>query len=231
MTSTTQNLLARGRDHLAIPGPSVMPERVLRAMHRPAPNIYQGELVDITASIKADLNTLAGSSGEVGIYIGNGHAAWEASLCNTFSRGDKVLFLINGRFGMAWATIATALGLDVQVLNFGHERAIDVSGLEASLKEDKSHSIKAVLCVHTDTASSSSNDLAAVRSTLDAQKHPALFMVDSIASFACEEFYMDKLGVDVMISASQKGLMTPPGLALLFVILECAYAYLSEHVS
>jgi len=98
MTAATTSL-AQGRDHLAIPGPSVMPERVLRAMHRPAPNIYQGELVDITASIKTDLNTLAGNSGDVAIYIGNGHAAWEASLVNTFSRGDKVLFIINGRFG------------------------------------------------------------------------------------------------------------------------------------
>jgi len=211
------SLLARGRDHLAIPGPSVMPERVLRAMHRPAPNIYQGELVDITASIKSDLNSLAGNSGEVGMYIGNGHAAWEASLCNTFSRGDKVLFLFNGRFGMAWAAVATALGIDVQVLDFGHERAVDAAELESVLANDESHAIKAVLTVHTDTASASSNDLAAIRGAIDSAKHPALYMVDSIASFACESFYMDKLGVDVMITASQKGLMTPPGLAFLFV--------------
>lgn len=212
-----KSLLAQGRDHLAIPGPSVMPERVLRAMHRPAPNIYQGELVDITSSIKSDLNLLAGNSGEVGLYIGNGHAAWEACLCNTFSRGDKVLFLFNGRFGMAWASVAKALGIDVQVLDFGHDRAVDPVALEALLAQDKSNSIKAVLTVHTDTASSSSNDLAAIRKAIDATKHSALFMVDSIASFACEEFHMDKLGVDVMITASQKGLMTPPGLAILFV--------------
>jgi len=120
MTDSTTSL-AHGRDHLAIPGPSVMPERVLRAMHRAAPNIYQGELVDITASIKTDLNALARNSGEVGIYIGNGHAAWEASLVNTFSRGDKALFLINGRFGMAWADAAVGLGIDVQLLDSGHE--------------------------------------------------------------------------------------------------------------
>lgn len=215
--SESQFSLAHGRDHLAIPGPSVMPERVLRAMHRPAPNIYQGELVDITASIKADLNTIAGNSGEVGLYIGNGHAAWEACLCNTFSRGDKVLFLFNGRFGSAWAGAASALGIDVQVLDFGHDTAVEAAAVEKMLLEDKSHSIKAVLTVHTDTASSSSNDLEAIRNAIDAAEHPALYIVDSIASFACEPFHMDKLRVDVMITASQKGLMTPPGLAIMFV--------------
>lgn len=215
--SDSSSLLARGRDHLAIPGPSVMPERVLRAMHRPAPNIYQGELVDITTSIKSDLKKLAGCSGDVGIYIGNGHAAWEACLCNTFSRGDKVLFLFTGRFGMAWAGAARALGIEVVELDFGHDRAVNAAEVEAVLTEDQSHSIKAVLTVHTDTASSSSNDLQAIRNAIDAAKHPALYIVDSIASFACEEFHMDKLGVDVMLTASQKGLMTPPGLALLFV--------------
>jgi len=215
--TSSQSLLARGRDHLAIPGPSVMPERVLRAMHRPAPNIYYGDLVDTTASIKTDLNALAGSSGDIGIYIGNGHAAWEACLCNTFSRGDKVLILYTGRFGMAWAAAATALGIDVQELDFGHQQTVDASAVESALAEDKAHAIKAVMTVHTDTASSSSNDLAAIRNAIDAAKHPALFIVDSIASFACEEFHMDKLRVDMMITASQKGLMTPPGLALLFV--------------
>jgi len=209
--------LAHGRDHLSIPGPSVMPERVLRAMHRPAPNIYQGELVDITASIKTDLNTLASNSGEVGIYIGNGHAAWEASLVNTFSRGDKALFLTNGRFGLAWAEAASGLGIDVQLLDCGHKHAVNADELEMVLKADTGHSIKAVLTVHTDTASSSSNDLNSIRKAINNAKHPALFMVDSIASFACEPFNMDELGVDVMVTASQKGLMTPPGLALLFV--------------
>ena len=216
MTNVTTSL-AHGREHLAIPGPSVMPDRVLRAMHRAAPNIYEGELVDITASIKSDLNQLAGNSGEVGIYIGNGHAAWEASLVNTFSRGDKALFLTNGRFGMAWADAAKNLGIDVQLLDSGHERNVDAAEVEAVLKADTKRSIKAVLTVHTDTASSSSNDLTSIRKAIDAAQHPALYMVDSIASFACEPFHMDKLGVDVMITASQKGLMTPPGLAMLFV--------------
>ena len=215
MTAVTTSL-AHGRDHLSIPGPSVMPERVLRAMHRPAPNIYEGELVDITASIKSDLNFIAGNSGEVGIYIGNGHAAWEASLVNTFSRGDKALFLTNGRFGLAWADAAAGLGIDVQILDYGHAHAANAEELESVLNADANHSIKAVLTVQTDTASSTSNDLMSIRKAIDNAKHPALYMVDSIASFACEAFHMDELGVDVMVTASQKGLMTPPGLALLF---------------
>ncbi len=215
--STESVSLLHGRDHLAIPGPSVMPDRVLRAMHRPAPNIYGGELVDITESIKTDLNKVAGNTGKVAIYIGNGHAGWEAALVNTFSRGDKILVLVNGRFGAAWADAAVGLGIDVQTLASGDEFAADAGEVEAVLKADSEQSIKAVLCVHTDTATSSSNDLAAIRRAIDTANHPALFMVDSIASFACEEFHMDNLGVDVMMTASQKGLMTPPGLALLFV--------------
>ncbi len=215
--STPESILAKGRDHLAMPGPSVIPERVLRSMHRPAPNIYAGELVDITASIKSDLKKVAGSSGEVALYIGNGHASWEACLSNMFSRGDKVLFLFTGRFGMAWAGAAREMGIDVQELDFGAQRTVDAAELESVLKSDTEHEIKAVLTVHTDTASSSSNDLAAIRQAIDAAKHPALYVVDSIASFACEAFHMDKLGVDVVLTASQKGLMTPPGLAIMIV--------------
>jgi len=219
MVSGTQDRLkaGSGRDHMSIPGPSVMPDRVLRAMHRPAPNIYAGELVELTASLKRDLNSLAGNEGDVAIYIGNGHAVWEASLCNTFSRGDKALFLITGRFGLMWADVAQSLGVDAQVIDFGHKQAVDAAQVEAVLKEDTQHEIKAVLTVHTDTASSSSNDLAAIRQAIDNAQHPALYMVDSIASFACESFHMQSLSVDLMITASQKGLMTPPGIGLMFI--------------
>jgi len=208
--------LTFGRDHMAIPGPSVMPERVLRAMQRSAPNIYAGELVDITASIKADLKQLAGCSGDLAIYIGNGHAAWEASICNTFSKGDKALCVINGRFGRLWASIAQSTGVDVDMLDFGNQSAVDPAQLEAALKADTNHEIKAVLSVQTDTASSSTNDIAALRAAIDAANHPALLVIDSIASFGCEPFNMDELGVDVMIAASQKGLMTVPGIAFMF---------------
>jgi len=98
--------LASGRTHLAIPGPSVMPDRVLRAMHRAAPNIYEGDLIDLADTIYTDLNTIAGNSGDAIIYIGNGHAAWEASLVNTLSRGDRILALVTGRFGLGWVEMA-----------------------------------------------------------------------------------------------------------------------------
>ena len=205
-----------GRDQLAMPGPSVVPERVLRAMHRPAPNIYAGELIDLTEKLRADLNDLAGSTGGLAFYIGNGHAVWEASLTNTFSKGDKALFLVNGRFGLAWATIGKELGLDVQLLDFGVTESVNADRVEAVLSDDKKHEIKAVLTVQTDTATSSSNELAAIRRAIDNAAHPALFMVDSIASFACEPFNMEALNVDLMITATQKGLMTPPGVGLMF---------------
>ena len=106
--------LAFGRDHLAIPGPSVIPDRVLRAMHKSAPNIYEGELIGLVESLYPDLNAVARSSGHAVIYHGNGHAAWEASLCNTHSRGDKALVLITGRFGRGWMDMAEFNGIDVQ---------------------------------------------------------------------------------------------------------------------
>jgi len=129
---------------MAIPGPSVMPERVLRAMQRSAPNIYAGELVDITASIKSDLKMLAGCSGDLAIYIGNGHAAWEASICNTFSKGDKALCVINGRFGRIWASIAQSLGVEIQPLEFGDNQAADPEQIASALIADTKHEIKAV---------------------------------------------------------------------------------------
>jgi len=216
MTAATP-ALAHGREQLSIPGPSVIPDRVLQAMHRPAPNIYKGDIIEMTSGLFADLNKLAGNSGDIAFYIGNGHASWEACLCNAFSRGDKALFLVNGRFGALWVESAKALGMDAQVIDFGHDQAVDAEQVEAALKADSKHEIKAVLTVHTDTASSASNNLAAVRAAIDNANHPALFMVDSIASFGVEEFNMDELRVDAMMSASQKGLMTPPGVALLFM--------------
>jgi len=223
MQSDTVNL-DFGRDHLSIPGPSVMPDRVLNAMHRPAPNIYGNAVVDLTTSLRHDLNKLAGNSGHLAFFIGNGHAAWEASICNTFSKGDKALFLLNGRFGSIWAEQAASHGVDVEILDFGHEQAVNADRLEERLREDTGHEIKAVLTVQTDTASSSSNDLAALRRAIDSAGHPALYIVDSIASFACEPLYMDETGIDVMITATQKGLMTPPGVALVFM----SEAYLSR---
>ena len=208
--------LSNGRPYLAIPGPSVMPDRVLQAMHRAAPNIYEGPLHAMAASIFTDLNKIARSSGRVAIYTGNGHAAWEAALSNVLSRGDRVLVPATGAFGLGWADCATALGAEVQMLDFGRQTGMDLDRVEAALRADKAHEIKAVLATHVDTASSIRNDIAALRTCLDACGHPALLMADCIASLACDRFEMDGWGVDVMVAASQKGLMTPPGLAFVW---------------
>ncbi|NNK79817.1 MAG: alanine--glyoxylate aminotransferase family protein [Litoreibacter sp.] len=208
--------LAHGRQTLAIPGPSVMPERVLQAMHRPAPNIYTGELIDLTHSLVPDLKAVARTEGKVAMYIGNGHAAWEASLANVVNRGDKVLALASGRFGHGWAEMAQALGAEVEILDFGKRDAADPQQVREVLAADKEHRIKAVLVVQVDTSSSAKTDLVAIRGALDAAGHPALLMADCIACLACDRLEMDEWGVDVMVAGSQKGLMTPPGMAFVF---------------
>lgn len=208
--------LAYGRTTRAIPGPSMIPDRVLNAMHREAPNIYEGELIEMTATIAQDLRRVARTEGDVAMYIGNGHAAWEASLVNTVAPGDKVLVLATGRFGLGWANIATGLGLDVEVLDFGGRAAADPERVEARLRADTDHEIRAVMTVQTDTASSINNDIPALGAAIRAAGHPALYMVDCIASLACEEFRMDEWGVDVTVAACQKGLMTPPGMSFTF---------------
>ncbi|WP_068115530.1 pyridoxal-phosphate-dependent aminotransferase family protein [Tropicimonas marinistellae] len=208
--------LSRGSHYLAIPGPSVMPDAVLRAMHRPAPNIYTGELVDMVDTILPDLRRVAGTEGEVAIYISNGHGAWEAALTNVFSRGDRVLALATGRFTHGWADMAERLGIRVDRMDFGRQAAIDPAAVEAALAADTDRAIKAVICVQVDTASSVRNDIPALRAAIDRAGHPALLLVDCIACLAVDAFRMDAWGVDVMVSASQKGLMTPPGLGFVF---------------
>ena len=209
--------LAFGQHQLAIPGPSVVPERVLRAMHKSSPNIYEGALVELVDSLYPDLNRVARNSGHVVIYHGNGHAAWEASLNNTHSRGDQSLVMITGRFGRGWMDMATFNGIDAQYLDFGPSLPVDPQQLKDRLLQDTSHSIRSVLTVQTDTASSVSNDIPAIRQAIDEAGHPALLMVDCIASLGCEPFHMDDWGVDVMVAGSQKGLMTPAGLAFTFL--------------
>jgi alanine-glyoxylate transaminase/serine-glyoxylate transaminase/serine-pyruvate transaminase len=193
-----------------------MPDRVLAAMHRPAPNIYEGDIELLAARVADGLRRVALSTSHVAIYIANGHGAWEASLANIFSRGDKALGLITGRFGDIWARSAAAMGVEVERLEFGIKSSVDPDRVEAALRADTGHEIKAVLLTHVDTASSLRNDIAAVRAAIDAAGHPALLMVDAIASLGCDEFRMDDWGVDLMVAASQKGLMVPPGLGFVW---------------
>jgi alanine-glyoxylate transaminase/serine-glyoxylate transaminase/serine-pyruvate transaminase len=208
--------LAFGRDLRAIPGPSVAPDRVLRAMHRASPNIYEGELIDLTERVIADLRRVARTSADVAIYIGNGHAGWEAAIANLLAPGDRALALGTGRFGQGWAATARRMGVEVELLDFGFRAPADPGRLEARLRADRGRTIRAVLAVQTDTASSARSDLAALRAAIDAAGHPALFAVDAIASLGCDAFEMDAWGVDVTVAACQKGLMTPPGLAFVW---------------
>jgi alanine-glyoxylate transaminase/serine-glyoxylate transaminase/serine-pyruvate transaminase len=208
--------LANGRQYLAIPGPSVMPDAVLQAMHRAAPNIYIGELHEVTTSLIPDLKRVARTQHHVAIYIANGHGAWEAALTNTLSRSETVLVLATGRFAIGWSEIAKPLGLNVEIMDFGMTADIDPAQVEDRLRADTEGRIKAVLSVHVDTSTGVKSDVPAVRAAMDAAGHGALLMADCMASLGCDRFEMDDWGVDVMITGSQKGLMTPPGVAFVF---------------
>ena len=208
--------LSNGRDYLAIPGPSVMPDAVLRAMHRASPNIYEGELHDLTHSLIPDLKAVAMTDHNVAIYIGNGHAAWEAALTNVLSRGDTVLVLATGSFCVGWGRVAEGLGAKVETLDFGVQAPVDLARVEEALAADKDGRIKAVLAVHVDTSTSIKNDIPGLRAVMDKVGHPALLMVDCMASLGCDRFEMDAWGVDVMVAGCQKGLMTPAGMCFVW---------------
>ncbi len=208
--------LNRGRALTSIPGPSVIPDRVLNAMHMAMPNIYEGELIDVTDTVFRDLPAIAHTKGRVFLPISNGHGAWEMALTNTLCRGDKILVLASGRFAIGWGEQATKLGCEVDMIDFGDRDPVDPARVEAHLRADKEHAIKAVLVVQIDTASSVWNDIQALRGAMDSAGHPALLMVDCVASLGCVPFYMDDWGVDVTVGGSQKGLMVPPGLGIVW---------------
>jgi alanine-glyoxylate transaminase/serine-glyoxylate transaminase/serine-pyruvate transaminase len=208
--------LAGGPEILAIPGPSIMPDRVLAAMGRQMTDIYVGDLVRLSEELFAGLSAVARTTAEPFVAISNGHGAWEMALSNTLSRGDKVVVFDCGGFAAGWAGMATFNGLDVELIFADAGRAVDPEAVEARLRADDHHDIKAILMVHVDTGTSLRNDIEAMRKAIDAADHPALFMVDCIASLGCETYFMDEWGVDVTVSASQKGLMTPPGLGIVW---------------
>lgn len=223
-TMTSKTNLSAGRAYMAIPGPSVIPDAVLQAMHRPAPNIYAGELPDMMPQLVADLRDVARTRHNVAIYIGNGHAVWEAALANVVAPDDLVLVPTTGSFGHGWADMAVGIGAEAEVLEFGSSAPMEQARMFDRLVADRAHQIKAVLAVHVDTSSSVRNDIAALRATLDAANHPALLMVDCIASLGCDVFEMDDWGVDVMVAGCQKGLMVPPGMAFVFFNEKAAQA-------
>jgi alanine-glyoxylate transaminase/serine-glyoxylate transaminase/serine-pyruvate transaminase len=205
--------VAKGREFLSIPGPTNVPDAVLAAMQRPAIDIYSGDMIAITDSCLEDLRSLFCTTGRVYIYAANGHGGWEAAVSNVLSRGDTVLVLESGRFATGWGEMAKMMGAEVEILQGDWRRAVDPAAVQERLTRDTGHVIKALLLVQIDTASGVVNDVAAIRKAMDAARHPALLMVDTVASLGCMEFDMDAWGVDVAMAGSQKGLMTPPGLA------------------
>lgn len=201
---------------VSIPGPSVIPDRVLAAMHRPMPNIYEGDLIEVSFSVQDDLRKIARTEQPVFISVSNGHGAWEMAISNTLSRGDKVLVLESGTFAVGWGEMAEVSGVKVEILSGSHPDPVNPEALEERLKADISKEIAAVMVVQVDTATSVRNDIQAIREAMDAADHPALLMVDCIASLGCESYEHDEWGADITVAATQKGLMVPPGLGFVF---------------
>ncbi len=209
--------LRQGRNMLAIPGPSVMPETVLAAMGRPVQNIYSGEVEELSFSLVADLPRIVRTEGEAFVAISNGHGAWEMAIGNTLSRGDKVLVVDSGRFGLLWGAMCETMGVAVEFVPSPSPRhPFDAAVLADRLAADPTHEIRAVLVAHVDTATGVRCDLFAIRAAIDASNHPAMLFVDGIASVGCERYEMDAVGADVTVAASQKGLMAPPGLGFVW---------------
>lgn len=205
-----------GQPVVASPGPSIIPDRVLAAMAKPMPDLYGAHIEQVYAAVADGLNRVVGTTSDGFMVIGNGHAGWQMAIANTLSPQDRVLVLNTGLFAEAWGAMAGYSGVKVDVLESEPRRTINLDAVTEHLAADKNRQTKAVLMVQTDTAISVRNDVKAVRSALDALDHPALLMVDCIASLGCDEYQMDNWGVDLTVGACQKGLMVPPGLAFVW---------------
>jgi alanine-glyoxylate transaminase / serine-glyoxylate transaminase / serine-pyruvate transaminase len=205
--------VTRGYHFFINPGPTNIPDRVLRAMDRGAIDFTGAQFRAITEECFAGLKRVFKTDQTILAYAASGHGAWEAALVNLFSPGDKVLVIESGFFSLNWGLRGEAFGLEVETLPNDWRRAADSAKLENRLREDRGHAIKAVLVVHNETSTGVVNDVAALRRAIDAARHPALFLVDTISSLASMDFRMDEWGVDVVVAGSQKGLMLPTGMA------------------
>jgi alanine-glyoxylate transaminase / serine-glyoxylate transaminase / serine-pyruvate transaminase len=205
--------MAHGIHFFMNPGPTNIPDRVLRAMDRGAVDFNAAHFRAIQEECFAGLKRVFKTKGEILGYAATGHGAWEAALVNLFSPGDKVLIVESGFFSLNWGLRGEAFGLEVETLANDWRRPCDPSRLEERLREDREHRIKAVLLVHSETSTGVANDVAALRKAIDAARHPALYLVDVISSLASMDFHTDEWGVDVVVSGSQKGLMLPTGMA------------------
>ena len=213
-----------GRHFLQIPGPSPVPDRILRAMSLPTIDHRGPEFGALGLRVLSGMQKIFQTRHPVIIYPASGTGAWEASLCNVMSPGDHVLMYETGHFASLWIKMATRLGLKAEVVTLpgkddrlpsaaGWRHGVQADLIEARLKADTGHAIKAVCVVHNETSTGVTSNIAAVRKAIDAAMHPALLMVDSISGLASAEYKHDDWGVDVTVSGSQKGLMLPPGIS------------------
>ncbi len=201
-----------GRHFLQIPGPSNVPDRVLRAIAQPTIDHRGPEFAQLTLGILDKLRLVFNTESPIFIYPASGTGGWESALLNSLCPGDKVLAFETGHFATLWKNVAVKLSLEVIWVEGDWRQGIDADVVQQHLIDDPSHQIKAVLAVHTETSSGATSDIAKIRKAIDAAKHSALYMVDAVSSLACTELRHDDWGIDVTISASQKGLMLPPGL-------------------
>jgi alanine-glyoxylate transaminase/serine-glyoxylate transaminase/serine-pyruvate transaminase len=202
-----------GRHFLQIPGPTNVPDRVLRAMDMPTIDHRGPEFAQLTLEILQGLKQVFKTSADVVIYPASGTGAWEAALVNTLSPGDKVLMFETGHFATLWRGIASDLGLDVEFVAGDWRHGVDPDEVEARLNADKNHRIKAVMVVHNETSTGVTSRIGEIRKAIDSAAHPALLMVDVISSLGSIDYRHDEWGVDVTVAGSQKGLMLPPGLS------------------
>ena len=200
-----------GRQFFANPGPTNIPDSVLRAMDRPTIDFNDPEFTAVFDQGVAGLKRVLRTQGEVFLYTASGHGSWEATLQNLLSKGDTILVLETGWFSEGWAAMAIKLGLHPRTVHADWRRGMDITAVQSALKLDSTHTIKAVLAVHNETATGLAMPLAEVRAAMDAAGHPALLMVDTISSLGSLDFRMDEWGIDAVVGGSQKGLMLPTG--------------------
>src|SRR6267143_1053131 len=202
-----------GRHFLQIPGPTNVPDRVLRAIDHPTIDHRGPKFQKLGKFVLEGIKHIFQTKNPVIIYPASGTGAWEAALVNTLSPGDKVLMAETGHFASLWHKMAKKLGLSVELVPTDWRRGVDPAAVEAKLREDREHRIKAVCVVHNETSTGVTSRIGAIRKAIDAAGHPALYMVDTISSLASIDYRHDEWGVDVTVAGSQKGLMLPPGLS------------------
>ncbi|MFQ6018154.1 MAG: pyridoxal-phosphate-dependent aminotransferase family protein [Kiloniellaceae bacterium] len=202
-----------GRHFLQIPGPTNVPDRILRAIERPTIDHRGPEFGDMGRDLLAGLKQIFRTEGPVVIYPASGTGAWEAAMVNTLSPGDRVLMFETGHFATLWRRLAERHGLEVDFVAGDWRRGVDPEAVEAKLAEDRAHAVRAVCVVHNETSTGVTSRVPEVRAAIDRARHPALFFVDTISSLASIDYRHDQWGVDVTVAGSQKGLMLPPGLS------------------